>query len=497
MSLITEDVELEYSVLFAILKNGTETLRDVKALVEEKDFTVPENRKIYSKLLELYSSTGSLPSHHGVIKLLLSEEQTEDDKVKIKLCLKKIVKAVIEQKDVAPVCKKVREYRCVREMLKLFNSTVKNAETNDLEYLLTDIQRGVHDIRALKEQTVFKGQMGILEMLEKRKEYVTDVKQNPTKNGLIRTGFKWIDSHIPPHSPGNFVLYQARTNTGKSMFLMATALHNWLNGARVLIITIEMNEYDYAFRIDSNVTSFKHEDFASGNISDDKIKMAVWEQKIKACDKGQGDLFVYWVPERCTPDKIEAIISNHPFKPDLVIVDYAGDMKAGLRGVPDFSPTAQGEIYSRLKEIAGKFRCVIYSAQQTRRNVKQIDTESGSWSDVASYKADIMIAIQKTKDDELEKIVDPVYGNECDRMTINIIKGRNVPKVTTRLYERFARMSWFEVDEDPNGGFKQADPKSKAETEAEYAQGEAPQEEKVELNNNQEEQVDFSALDGM
>lgn len=505
MSLITEDIELEFSSLFAVLKFGAEALRDVKTLIDERDFTSPENRKVYNKLLELYTVNGSLPSHHGVFKLLLGDEQIEEDRAKMKLCLRKISKATIERKDVSVVCKKIREYRCLRELLKMFNKTVKNAESIDIDTLLTDVIRSTNDIRSLKEQTVFKGIMGVMEMFNQRKEYVIDIKDNPTKNGLIKTGFRWIDAHIPPHSPGNFVLYQARTNTGKSMFLMSTALHNWLNGARVLIITIEMNEYDYGFRIDSNMTSYKHEDFASGKIAGEPTKLKIWEHKIKSCDKGQGDLFVYWVPERCTPDKIESIIGNHPFKPDLVIVDYAGDMKAGLRGVPDFSPTAQGEIYSRLKEIAGKFRCVIYSAQQTRRNVKQIDTESGSWSDVASYKADIMIAIQKTKDDELESIVDPTYGNECDRMTINIIKGRNVPKVSTRLYERFSRMSWFEVEEDPNTNYKQPDQKAKAETEAEYVQGEEPDiipitddELPVNENNNSGgEEIDIAALDNI
>lgn len=504
MALITEDVELEYSVLFSVLKYGTDALRDIKSLVEDKDFTVVENRKIYSKLIDIYSSTGSLPSHHGFFKLLLSEEQSDDDKVKLKLCLKKITKAVIEQKDAIQICKKIREYRCIREMLKMFNNTVRNAESQNIDSLLTDVLKGINDIRTLKEQTIFRGVMGIIEMLEQRKEYVTDVKQNPTKNGLVKTGFKWIDSHIPPHSPGSMIIYQARTNTGKSMFLMATALHNWLAGLKVIIITIEMNEYDYAFRIDSNVTTFKHEEFASGDISDDTIKMTKWEQKIKSCDKGQGDLYVYWVPERCTPDKIESIITNHPFKPDLVVVDYAGDMKAGLRGIPDYSPAAQGEIYSRLKEIAGKFRCVLYTAQQTKRGVKSIDTESGSWSDIASYKADIMIAIEKTKDDELERIKDPVYGNECDRMTVRLVKGRNVPKVMTRLYERFARMSWFEVEEDPNYSYKKDDKKAEEETKAEFANGEAPEQiiediikDEEPKNNIQEEEIDFASLDNM
>ena len=474
MALITEDVELEYGLLYAVLKNGADTLRDLKGLLEEKDFSMRENKLIYSKLVSIYDAEGSLPNHTGFFKILLSENYTEDERAKIKLSIKRILKAVIGKADVALIAKKVREYRCRRELIKLFTNSVQDAEKETFDDVLAVVSKGIHTIRTLKESNIFLGSMGIIGMLDQRQQYALDVKTNPAKNGLITTGFRWLDAHIPPHSPGNLVIYQARTNVGKSMFLMSTALHNWLNGLKVLIITIEMNEYDYAFRIDSNLTNFKHEEFASGKITDAVLKMQHWGTKIKSCDKGQGDLVVYWVPERCTPDKIDNIIGNHPFKPDLVIVDYAGDMKAGLRGVADYTPTAQAEIYSRLKEIAGKYKLVLYTAQQTKRGVKSIDTESGSWSDVASHKADIMIALEKTKDDELESIKDPKYGNMCDRMTARIVKGRNVPKVTTRLYERFARMSWFEVEEDPNNSFKEEVVDNKAVTEAEYAPGEEP-----------------------
>ena len=31
---------------------------------------------------------------------------------------------------------------------------------------------------------------------------------------------------------------------------------------------------------------------------------------------------------------------------------------------------------------------------------RRVDTESGSWSDIASHKADIMVALEITKEDE-------------------------------------------------------------------------------------------------
>ena len=156
---------------------------------------------------------------------------------------------------------------------------------------------------------------------------------------------------------------------------------------------------------------------------------------------------VYWVPSQCTPAKVESIISNNPFKPDIVIVDYAGDMKAGLKGVPDYDPSSHAEIYSSLKEFAGKYECVMYTAQQSKRGTKgKADTESGSWSDVASGKADIMMAVEVTKEDE--DFITEVDGSMIiGRMTVSIIKGRNIPKCKTHIIPRFQRMSWLEKEE--------------------------------------------------
>jgi hypothetical protein len=58
-----------------------------------------------------------------------------------------------------------------------------------------------------------------------------------------------------------------------------------------------------------------------------------------------------------------------------------------------------------------------------------------------------MLAVEVTKEDE--DFMTEVDGNVViGRMTVSIIKGRNIPKCKTHIIPRFQRMSWLEKEEE-------------------------------------------------
>ena len=71
-----------------------------------------------------------------------------------------------------------------------------------------------------------------------------------------------------------------------------------------------------------------------------------------------------------------------------------------------------------------------------------------SWSDEASAKADLMMAVEVTKEDEDYMTKTDNGSVVIGRMTVSIIKGRNVPRCKTYIMPRFSRMSWLEKVED-------------------------------------------------
>lgn len=446
----TENLDFENGILYSIFKYQESAIKLISAsLLEQEDFANIVNRKIYTELMETYRATNNLMSFTGFYSYMKSlPETSEEDKVKYKVAFETIKTSKAGINDIQTYCNSLKKMTCVRKFIKQTKESIQQLETEEIESVIDSFDQKLLDVKKKLHSDIQKNVVEYVGGIDERIKYTQDILANPQLHGLAGTGFVNLDKWIAPQSNGNLVIYQSRTNVGKSMFLMGTAIENYhRRKLKGIIITIEMNANEYAFRIDSNITKIDHKAFSTGKVSRDANYIEHWKKKVakfKQIDE-QGDLLIYWVPENCTPAKVDAIITANPFKPDFVIVDYAGDMKAGIKGVPEYSSTAHAEIYSRLKEIAGKHHCVLYTAQQTKRNVKKVSDETGSWSDVASNKADIMIAVEMTEEDKtFEEIINgkKYHG----RRTITIIKGRNVPRLRTYVACDFERMSWYEKE---------------------------------------------------
>lgn len=447
----TENIEIEYGIFYAIFtKQGKVAIRKLldKGLCGE-NFGSLFHRQIYDEIVKIYRDSGSLMSLKLFAKHFCSRPgSSTEDKIKIENFVEGVRRSKITLEDLDHSLKIVIECYATRKFLSSLNEMLDCMDTKPLTEIVPLMQESYKKTLSLLDQENQIRVMGLKGGFEDRLERANEVRKNPDEAGMVKTGLKNIDKFIGRQSPGQFVLYQARTGVGKSMMLMGSAIANFQSGLKVMVITIEMSEYDYLYRFDSNLTGIEHREFANGEITADDDKVKIWKNRIKSIGGDSSDLMVYWVPSGCTPDKVEDLIASNPFKPDLVVVDYAGDMKAGIRGVPDYDARSHGAIYSSLKELAGKYNCVIYSAQQSKRGTAgKADTESGAWSDVASAKSDIIFAVEVTKEDQ--DFITEVEGNVViGRMTVSVIKGRNVPKCKTHIIPRFQKMSWLEKESE-------------------------------------------------
>lgn len=447
----TENLDIEYSLFFTIFaKNGLMSLRRLLDKgTEPEHFGSLFHRQVFEHIVKNFRSSGDVMSLKMFVKHFLGRPDSQpDDEIKIKTFVNKVKVAKIRLDDIEHARKMLIECYATRKVLSAMGDVLEELEHKSLENILPKLQNIYKDTLSLLEEESQVRVMGLKDGLQERITRAEEVYKNPDDAGMVCTGLKNLDKFIGRQSPGQLVVYQARTGVGKSMMLMGTAIANFRKGLKVMVITIEMSEYDYLYRFDSNLTGIEHRQFSSGEITKDKDMVDIWKQRIQRLGKPDSDLMVYWVPSQCTPDKVENLIASNPFKPDVVIVDYAGDMKAGLKGVPDYDARSHAEIYSALKEFAGKFKCVLVTAQQSKRGSGgKASTETGAWSDVASAKSDIMLAVEVTKEDE--DFMTEVDGNVViGRMTISIIKGRNIPKCKTNIIPRFQKMSWIEKESE-------------------------------------------------
>lgn len=447
----TEDLNIEFGILWTVLKYRHEAVIRLKELEVKSDyFSNPFHKEFYKISMEAIQTNKEITTKGLIAYFKSLPSTTTRDLVSLKSMIKDLKNNPIDLADLKTHTTQLKRYYVTRKFLSSFK-TVLDDDTVEIDEVFETITDDINKYKNLVSDEVKHDIMSLKGDIDKRIEYVKDVKANPNKIGLIETGLVNIDKWIGKQHRGSYVLYEARTGVGKSMMLMGTAVHNFKKGKKVIVITIEMSASDYLFRIDSHLTKYKHSDFAMGNIVDTVGKIDEWKECIKRTGEDGNDLLVYWVPNNCTPAKVHSILSNAPFKPDLVVVDYVGDMSANLKGISNLDSKAQGHCHSEMKAYAGEFNCVIYSAQQTKRGVKKIDTESGAQTDLAGRKADLAIGIQCTKEDEsfmYEKDGDILFG----RLTIYVYKGRNVPKCKTHIIPNFERMSWIEQEQEQMDG---------------------------------------------
>jgi len=447
--MITENLNIEYSIFFLLFTSKkTETVRYLRNRgITPEFFSALFHRELANEVFELFKTGKTLSLPMFKTHFLNRPQTSSDDSIKFSNFERGIKEHKIAFEDLEHLCDMLAEFYVTRKTLALMNDTVDNKDKKGIKDLLEELEVAHRKHRSILDKDNVKMVMGFKAGLEDRIERAKKVADDPDAAGMVCTGLKNIDKWIGRQSPGQFVIYQARTGVGKSMMLMGTAIANFKKGLKVIVVTIEMSAEDYLYRFDANITGIEHREFTQGGITKDPDKMVAWRQKVSKFGKDGCDILAYWVPSNCTPAKLENIIASNPFKPDAIIVDYAGDMKAGLKGIPDYDARSHAEIYSALKEFAGKFNCVVYTAQQSKRGTGgKANTESGSWSDVASNKADIMFAVEVTKEDE--DFITEVDGSMIiGRMTVAVIKGRNIPKCKTHIIPRFHRMSWLEREE--------------------------------------------------
>lgn len=446
----TENQEVEYSLFFLLFSTRKEEVirKLLSRNVTPDYFATLFHRDIFAEICDLFKQSKMLSLKVFKTHFLNRPGAKSDDEIKFGIFLNNIKESKVNETDLEHLIDMLVEMYVSRKILAGMNEVVDQMHARPVGELISEFEQKQKSLKNLLEKNSVRTVMGLKAGLDARIERAQKVHDDPDAAGMVCTGLKNIDKWIGRQSPGQFVIYQARTGVGKSMMLMGSALANFKRGLKVIVITIEMSAEDYLYRFDSNLTGISHSEFAMGGIVTDPDKINLWRSRVKKCGKDGCDILVYWVPSNCTPARVDDIIANNPFKPDAIIVDYAGDMKAGLKGVPDYDARSHAEIYSALKEFAGKYECVVYTAQQSKRGTSgKASTESGSWSDVASNKADIMLAVEVTKEDE--DFMTEVDGNVViGRMTVSIIKGRNIPKCKTHIIPRFQRMSWLEKEEE-------------------------------------------------
>lgn len=202
--------------------------------------------------------------------------------------------------------------------------------------------------------------------LEERYERMA--KLNTNKEVFI-TGMDGIDCGLSAGGicRGELAAFLGASGSGKSMFLVRSAVRNFLRGKRILYISLEMDEDKLARRFDAMLSV--------GNIRTllDRKEQVI--AALKECVKGEEDkrmLIIKQFPAG-TADvhTIRAFLSQlglRGWKPDMMCVDYVGEMRE-QEGIKTYE--SRQRAVRDLRALAVEENFAVFTAMQANRRSKE------------------------------------------------------------------------------------------------------------------------------
>lgn len=225
---------------------------------------------------------------------------------------------------------------------------------------------------------------------------------------VIPTTFRFFNSFLNGgYYKGTLNIYLGFLNVGKSTFLCNDAAFYMKRNMDVLFITLEMTETEIMQKVGANLF-----DINVNNYNNDKVKVGSYLNQNRNSPNPLGELKVKSFPMgTVTADDIKSFYrkaySKKNKKPQIVIIDYIGEMvtrnKMAQFNKSDFYKT----ICSELKAFAQKEKLVLISAFQLNRsgsNVSDYDVTSIAESIGVGRVADNLMGIIRTNENYRDRV---------------------------------------------------------------------------------------------
>ena len=285
-------------------------------------------------------------------------------------------------------------------MLKAGEALNNRASGEVLQKLLTSLSKlgqhtsGVRDLNLTDIDAA-------AEHFEKLKE-ITDANDGTPG---IATGFDAIDSAYPTGmAPGHSIVLMGYTGRGKSMWSGLLAVNAWLQGRKVMVISLEMSPEEYRERIYAMMSEgmFKMSSLARGEVDSDDFR--TWATK-KFKDASDFIVVSNQGSSNVTPNTIQAKIDTH--RPDIVILDYLQLMtdNAETQSMTPRMLNLSREI--KLLAVSNNIPIVSITAVTDEDNDKRDAPpllSQVAWSKGIEYDANLAIAVHRHDDTDVVEI---------------------------------------------------------------------------------------------
>ena len=419
-----QNVEMEQSILGAILQNNDAIVRLADTLQEE-DFYHDAHRWLYRAMLDLFQE--NVPIDVLTVNEWL-KKKNRLDAIGGPAYLAELVELVPTAAHVDYHARVVREKSVLRALIRTATNIVSECHDadDDVAMLLDRAEQAILEVSQGKAtsgfadlQSVLKDSFRQLESLAARKEPITG----------LPTGFNDLDRQTAGLQASDLIIIAGRPSMGKTTLALNIAAYAGMRtGKPIAVFSLEMSKEQLALRMlcaEAKVDSAKlRTGFLAG--SD-------WSLLTTAAGdlSGQANIYIDDTPMQTALDIRAKARRLRAEQGDLglVIVDYLQLMQGRSRA--ENRQQEISDITRALKALARELHVPVVALSQLSRAVEQRKPPKPQLSDLRESGA-----IEQDADVVALLYRDDVYNEDSDERgvaEVNIAKHRNGPTGTLRL----------------------------------------------------------------
>ena len=333
---------------------------------EEQSFT----KGLFQLALGYWKSSGGSLLTSFVLESKLNEKKAKE---KVRSKLLKIWADVedmeVDDNDFHEIISTLKNKRCHHILTDMLSDINENYSDGGTDYAVKIIQENLDKIQV--EKSEFGADRHNFDVFESsnffKEEYDKRINHPELFKG-INCGLSNIDSKTFGWLPGQIIVFLAPSSGGKSVMLLNSAVHaNKACGKKVLYMSFEMNSWLCLLRHVSLQFEIPYSQLKDNNLSPDELKAVI----DGLSNSNDGAYFEYDVNmEDPTPEYIDSRIRDliaTKGKPDLLVVDYIGNMtvRNPPNGAKDYE--VQTKAVQELFRMAKRYGIPIITAQQINR----------------------------------------------------------------------------------------------------------------------------------
>ncbi len=230
----------------------------------------------------------------------------------------------------------------------------------------------------------------------------------------LPTGIAKLDRRITGVPRASLNLIQGESGIGKTFILLELAYRGFVNGFKVLFVTVELRREVIETRWDSRITGIETERIGAGHL--DEEEEALWRKRARDLAKMKkkgGRLATAFIPEGCTSLTLESELNYWGEKwgapVDIFVIDYADLMSSGRKAYSE--QETQGAVFRDLKRLCQVHNLVLWTGTQlsgVAYGKRQVGLGDVGYSKKKAHWSNLILGIGADANDKEEGLL-PIW----------------------------------------------------------------------------------------